>query len=357
MCQELYPISVIIPVYNVEQYLKQCLDSVINQSMKNLEIILVNDGSTDCSGDICDKYAQKDSRITVIHKENQGLAAARQTGLDAAHGEYIGFIDSDDWLEPEMYEEMYRAAKSEDVDIVFCNVYRNEDKKEQAYFASGYYNHEQMVKTIFPRLLAGFTSEGEENTIRWCNWLRIYKKKMIDSHNIRFDSRFRRCQDLPFTFECTIHANSYYYLGESYLYHNRMNYDSLSKGYTKNMWGLIKPLVLYLQNIVDNYGEYDFQEQMNRRAALFVFECCENENKPNNKRSLLQRWKTILDIMKDSDARKWFSQLDLNGMRRINKLYAFCFKYRLVVLFYLIAERRFMDRKRDYKKRILKKEM
>lgn len=349
MCSKQYPISVIIPVYNVEKYLEQCLDSVMNQTMKELEIILVNDGSTDNSGHICDRYAKKDSRIVVIHKENQGLAAARQSGLDVARGEYIGFVDSDDWLELNMYEEMFQVAKKTDSDIVFCNVYRNEDKKEQVYFEPGYYSREQMIETIFPRLLAGFDENGEENTLRWCNWLRLYKKEVIDNNNICFDTRFRRCQDLPFTFECTIHADSYYYLGNSYLYHNRMNYESLSKGYTKNMWGLIKPLILYLKNVVDNYHEYNFENQMNRRAALFVFECCENENKPNNKRTLKERLKTIRSIMNDKDAKMWINQLDLSGMRRIHKLYAICFKYRLAVIFYLLSEKRFMNRKRDYK--------
>lgn len=342
-------VSVIVPVYNVAQYLEQCLDSVVNQTMKELEIILVNDGSTDGSDEICEQYAKQDERVILLHQKNQGLAAARQAGLDVAHGEYIGFVDSDDWLELSMYEEMYDAARNNNADIVFCNVYRNENKKEQIYFAPGLYTRSQMEETIFPRLLAGFDENGGENTIRWCNWLRLYKKDVIDKHGICFDKRFRRSQDLPFTFECTIHANSYYYLGESYLYHNRMNYESLSKGYTKNMWGLIKPLILYLQDVVDTYSEYDFQKQMHRRAALFVFECCENENKPNNKRSINERLRTIREIMRDEDAIKWIKELDLSGMRRINQLYAFCFRYKLALLFYLLSEKRYANRKRDYK--------
>ena len=355
MDKKQYPISVIIPVYNVAQYLDQCVMSVLNQTMNNLEIILVNDGSTDGSGEMCEEYAEKDARVVVIHQKNQGLAAARQAGLNIAQGEYIGFVDSDDWLEANMYEEMYQAVKENDADIVFCNVYRNESKKEQVYFTPGLYNRSQMMETIFPRLLAGFDENGGENTIRWCNWLRLYRKDLIDKHNIQFDKRFRRSQDLPFTFECTIHANSYYYLGDSYLYHNRMNYESLSKGYTKNMWGLIKPLILYLQNVVDGFEDYDFNKQMNRRAALFVFECCENENKPNNKRPMGQRLKTIREIMNDKDAVNWIKKLDLSGMRRINKLYAFCFKHKFALMFYLLSEKRYANRKADYKKRMNEK--
>ena len=345
------PLSVIIPVYNVAQYLEQCVDSVLQQTMQDMEIILVNDGSTDGSDDICRKYAQADPRIVLLHQKNQGLAAARQTGLDAAHGDYIGFVDSDDWLEPDMYQKMYAAATQSGADIVFCNVYRNEDKKEKPYFPSGYYSRAEMEKEIFPRLLAGFDADGGENTIRWCNWLRLYRKRLIDENHIRFDTRFRRSQDLPFTFECTIHAQSYYYMGDDYLYHNRMNYESLSKGYTKNMWMLIKPLIMYLQNVVDGYKDYDFQEQMNRRAALFVFECCENENKPNNVRSMQQRLKTIREIMSDPDAKRWVGNMSTAGMRRINKIYKTCFTGKLAWVFYRVADRRFASRKADYWRR------
>lgn len=97
-------ISIIVPVYNVESYLEQCIDSILAQSYKNLEIILVDDGSTDRSGDICDRYAEKDSRIHVVHKANGGLSSARNAGLKICHGDYLGFVDSDDYIDPDMYK-------------------------------------------------------------------------------------------------------------------------------------------------------------------------------------------------------------------------------------------------------------
>lgn len=114
-------ISVIIPVYNSAEYLEKCLDSVINQTYRHLEIILVDDGSTDESGKICDAYAAKDKRLKVIHKENGGVASARNTGLDAVTGDYIGWVDSDDWIEAEMFETMLAAAGIHDADIVICS--------------------------------------------------------------------------------------------------------------------------------------------------------------------------------------------------------------------------------------------
>lgn len=114
-------ISVIIPVYNVEPYLRKCLDSVINQTYQNLEIILVDDGSPDACGAICDEYAARDGRIHVIHKENGGVSSARNAGLAMAGGEWIGWVDSDDWVEPDMYEYMLKHALSSGAEIAVCS--------------------------------------------------------------------------------------------------------------------------------------------------------------------------------------------------------------------------------------------
>lgn len=115
-------ISVIVPVYNVEKYLKKCVDSIVNQTYKNLEIILVDDGATDNSGKICDELVELDNRIKVYHKKNGGLSDARNYGVERAAGDYIGFVDSDDYIDAEMYEKLYEAIKKENVDVAECNL-------------------------------------------------------------------------------------------------------------------------------------------------------------------------------------------------------------------------------------------
>ena len=117
-------ISVIVPVYNVEQYLPRCLDSIINQTYTNLEILLIDDGATDNSGKICDEYAQKDNRIRVFHKENGGQASARNLALDNATGEYVAFVDSDDYIEKEMYQKLLSAIQENEADLALCNYRR-----------------------------------------------------------------------------------------------------------------------------------------------------------------------------------------------------------------------------------------
>ena len=113
-------ISVIVPIYKVEAFLNRCVDSILNQSYRNLEIILVDDGSPDNCGLICDEYARRDERIVVVHKKNGGLSSARNAGLDIATGEYIGFVDSDDYLAPDMYEKMYKALTESESDLCIC---------------------------------------------------------------------------------------------------------------------------------------------------------------------------------------------------------------------------------------------
>lgn len=116
MCDE--KISIVIPIYNTEQYLDKCVDSVLNQTYKNLEVILVDDGSTDDSGKICDYYAAKDQRVVIIHQRNQGNNVARKNGVKIANGDYVGFVDSDDWIEPDMYQCMVDNIKKNNADIV-----------------------------------------------------------------------------------------------------------------------------------------------------------------------------------------------------------------------------------------------
>lgn len=167
-------ISVIIPVYNVENYLKKCLESIINQTYKNLEIILINDGSTDNSGKICDEYAGKDNRIKVIHKPNGGLSDARNAGLEIAKGEYIGFVDSDDYIAEDMYEFLYNLAVDNDLDVAMCasfDVYENGTVKTPKDFKTIFINKkEEIIKNLFANQAGGLA-------ISVCN--KLFKKKVI----------------------------------------------------------------------------------------------------------------------------------------------------------------------------------
>lgn len=124
-------VSVIVPVYKAEGYLHRCVDSILAQTFTDFELLLIDDGSPDRSGEICDEYAKKDSRIRVIHKENGGVSSARQRGLDESVGEYTIHADHDDWVEPEMLDELYKKAKEEDADMVICDFFQNNGRSQE----------------------------------------------------------------------------------------------------------------------------------------------------------------------------------------------------------------------------------
>ncbi len=312
-------VSIIVPVYNAEKYLVKCLDSIINQTLKNIEIIFVDDGSTDRSSEICKSYAEKDERIIYFKKENEGLAAARQDGIDMAHGEYVGFVDSDDWLELNMYERMYSVAKENDGDIVFCNCYFDDCNKDKMYLPDGIYNRNEIEKYILPRSLAGINEKGANSVIRWSNCLRLYKTALIKDNKISFGRKFRRSQDLQLTFETTLYAKKYISLNSEYLYHNRTinNNNSLSRGYTKNYWKLITPLIDKLYEDVENYKKQDLSNQMHLCAFFFAENGIRNEC--NSKTiSLKDKVKNINSIINNETVKNALKFVDYN---KLNKYY------------------------------------
>lgn len=154
-------ISVIVPVYNVEQYLERCVDSIINQTYTNLEIILVNDGSTDNSGKLCDELAKKDERIRVIHKENGGLSDARNRGIDEAESDLVGFIDSDDYIDRDMYEILLKNLNNTDADLSMCalyDVYNNTPEAQVTNKETWELSSEQAIKMVMEAKILSVTA-------------------------------------------------------------------------------------------------------------------------------------------------------------------------------------------------------
>lgn len=153
-------ISVIVPVYNVEKYIDKCINSIINQTYKNLEIILVDDGSPDNCGNICDEYSKKDNRIIVIHKENGGVSSARNIGIKNAKGKWITFVDSDDWIENDYVEKLSKIGIQNKAEVVLCGYNRIYNNDKQPINAIGeikdYNSYEYLIKTLNPQTGFGF---------------------------------------------------------------------------------------------------------------------------------------------------------------------------------------------------------
>lgn len=170
-------ISIIVPVYNVEKYLKRCLDSLINQTLKDIEIICVNDGSKDSSLQILEEYAQKDSRIVIYNQENSGLSVARNTGLEHVNGEYIGFVDSDDWVDLDFYAKLYNSAKNNNADIAVADFVREHHNKKPKRL--NIKEEKIYTKPEDKFMVCKVHREG-------CVWNKIYRTEFIKSINLKF---------------------------------------------------------------------------------------------------------------------------------------------------------------------------
>ena len=177
-------ISVIVPVYNMEKYLAHCMDTILNQTYRNLEIILVDDGSTDMSVQMCDDYAKTDSRVKVIHKINGGLSDARNAGLKIATGEYIGYVDSDDWIEYDMYEKMYNACLENEAQVAVCRYSCEEDNIYITGLKDGNKQNEfnpcSPVSLTRDELLDIYICGHEEYIIYNSVWSKLFRRDIVD---------------------------------------------------------------------------------------------------------------------------------------------------------------------------------
>ena len=227
-------VSVIVPIFNVEKYLVKCLDSLLSQSLQDIEFILINDGSSDNSGKICNEYSLKDSRIKVIHQKNKGVSAARNIGIKTSQGEYIGFVDPDDWIEQNMFEDMFATFQRTNVDLVVCgyNYYNNDYilDKRRCYTIQG---EELMdLKTVFKSL------SDMPPTIRHGVVTKLFKRQIIG--DLRFDETLRSSEDLDFLLAylekirqvCFIHRPFYNNLvREGSATHGALNIQSLKDSF------------------------------------------------------------------------------------------------------------------------------
>ena len=167
-------ISIIVAVYNIASYIERGVNSILAQTYRNLEIILVDDGSTDASGEICDRLAQTDDRIIVLHKENGGPADARNAGIAIAKGSFIGFVDGDDWIDADMYEKMFGALLEQEADITICRYRRvgqnltEDDSKDRAFVFEG------------QEALQYYVEEREEYDIQNAAWNKLYRRKVLE---------------------------------------------------------------------------------------------------------------------------------------------------------------------------------
>lgn len=270
-------VSIIVPIYNGEKYISTCLDSLANQTLDNIQVIMINDGSSDNSEQVCLRYREKYPFFEYYSKENGGSASARNVGLEHAVGEYVGFVDSDDWVEPYMFEKMYAAAKKQQADIVFNTMRKAGVSYSFTWPVPGFYNRKAMEKSIFPELLPHPTESGTFRSFDWSNCYRIFRRSLIEKNSIRYFEQSRRCEDLLFAFECSVNAISYLVMEHEPMYHYCPSDTSKSRHYTKNMWQSIRTLMEHLEEIDRAYLKADFSGKIQYCILYFCVIVLRNE--------------------------------------------------------------------------------
>ena len=262
-------ISVIVPVYNSEKYLIQCVKSICNQTYKELEIILVDDGSTDNSPQLCDELAKKDKRIIVIHKENGGSTSARNAGLRVSKGKYVGFVDSDDWIEPEMYESLLRMCMSERAEVAIGARYINNldyQYKEAFNITKGVFTKKESQKNIVNNII--YTPDFRTKSITPNLWDKLFLKSLLIKHQLEVDERTKFAEDDVCVYSCLLDAEKVVITDEPF-YHYRMHENSVCHSVDDTYFEKIS---LFYQQMKKVFMAHEESELLMQKLKKYMFE-------------------------------------------------------------------------------------
>ena len=330
-------VTIIVPIYNVEKYLAECIDSLLNQTYINLEIILVDDGSTDNSGKICDDYLTKDSRIRVIHKNNEGLGYARNSGIEIASGDYITFIDSDDTAEKDLIENLVNGINKNDFDTCIGGYKRItddgkikfiEEYPEQEFYGNDVYN------ILFSRMLG--SAPDKHDVIKMSVWNVMYSASIIKKYNVRFPS------EREFISEDIIWDSDYYKYAkkvrviDSTSYNYRMTPGSLTKKYKPDM--LDKVCILYSEMTNRINGDYEKIVRLQRQFFVNIRVCIKQENKFISKKSNIEIKNSIKKIVKNKIVHDVAVEYSKIIQQKRQWAFVMMIKYQLATLLFYILK-------------------
>lgn len=243
------PISIIIPVFNAEKYLEKSIKSVLVQTFAEFELIIINDGSTDGSAKICDMFAEKDNRVRVIHQDNRGVSAARNTGISNAQGEYICFVDSDDFINEDMLECLYNNAIEYDADISCCGIVQTTlNGVENIRYCTG----EKKLILDCKDLLRSFFEEPVYREVLYGPYNKIIRANIVKT--VGFQERFRIAEDLLFNFECLEQANSFYFENRGLYHYIKRENSATTSEFSVKQFDYIYVADILLEKCCNNYS-------------------------------------------------------------------------------------------------------
>ncbi|WP_408072102.1 glycosyltransferase family 2 protein [Butyrivibrio sp. JL13D10] len=315
-------VSVIIPVYNIREYVGDCIKSALNQTYKDIEIILVDDGATDGSGAICDEYAKEDPRVKVIHKENGGLMSAWSTGVKEAEGRYALFIDGDDWIDERMVEELlkYASPDRDFKEIVSSNYIiekKNEKRKEAHGAAPGVYEGEKLAE-LRTRLL------GEERRpVIMSRCMKLISRQLI-LDNLRYlEYSIRMAEDVNIMLPCLLDADRLTILEDCYFYHYRTIGDSMSHGFNRKLLDNIKLDYDTFLGIMQDKAVANGKEQMDREYVRLLFVVMKNALRASDENVV----KLVKDIFGQGDIAELVKTTPVSVSEKSNQLIYYGMKH------------------------------
>lgn len=332
-------VSIVIPVYNMEKYLERCMDSVLAQTLSDIEIILVDDGGRDRSVQMCDDYAKKDARVKVLHKKNGGLTSAWKAGSELATGEYIGYVDSDDYIAKDMYEVLYARAVKEDADIVCCgltHIYESEDRPawtEQMLFPRDVFTVHELKDEMFPVLINDGSFMGRHlmpNRVT-----KIVRSELVKANLSMCDDAVSIGEDFQFSLCMFLDAKKVAIVKDYYPYYYWMNDSSMTMQYDPNYMRKIQIMRDNLLRISAEKASYDFSAQIiNDYVCLTVL---------NVKGSVFKRKGTAYSILKqdmkticeEPETKKMLASANMPKLSIAEKLFIYFMKHRMYMPIYL----------------------
>ena len=320
-------VSIIVPMYNAEKYLRECVESILRQTLSDIELILVDDGSTDSSPELCDQYAAQDCRVKVIHKVNGRAASARNAGLRIASGEYVAFVDADDWISPDMYDKMLQTG----ADVTLCDYVRFQGKTEfpftQPNVDAGFYSKAQIREKIYPYLVM----DGIEYPITISNCVMLIRREIIVKNHLSYREDIHISEDAPFGSEVLYCAESFAYLKGEQLYHYRMTEGSASRTYQPWWWESSLKINEETEKFFSQCTEYDFTQQIKSnmfylaRAEIYYIMV-------NSKLSRQEQNEKIRAVMNHPRVMRMMKEYDISPYPIQFKLLYWSIRYRSIVL-------------------------
>lgn len=328
-------LSIIVPIYKVEEYLPKCIDSIIDQTFPDIEIILVDDGGYDSCPDICDEYAKRDKRIKVIHKENGGLVSARKAGIKAATGKYAAFVDGDDSIAQGMYETMCKAALQTDADIVvegFEFVYPDRVELWHDNVCDGEYDKERLIQSIYPVMMCH--DNNLTRNVAPALWNKIFKRELLGSILSGMNEGIRDGEDAAVTYPCLLAAGKVVFMTSEHHYRYRINTESMSRSFDRVWFESASAYCMWMNDKFGNADSY-LKESVNLENFKMLYRYVNREYffcKKNKEENFHKRMKKIIE---ETTVGKSIWKVDLQNLKLPfwdklkyvvlrHKMYTFC---------------------------------